>query len=235
MTTAYLIHHQPPTTNHNNLIAGWKKHFWKKNTIFWGLHQGTQVTASPWKLPDARQFMVCDAPGGESQCWKLVGFSWLSEHQKHFFVKKTSWKKRSDLRRSLFLTCTGWFKLTQLDSPSWRSPTNFWVRVMEFHSPRKLQGAGKTIVARNLARKNRCNNRWLPKEHLLAYLKMVGKPLQKWHPKKKNPTPYNIYTFSTGHWVYILPVKRAPAGRVKQLGTFHPMILEKRAAHFVCT
>lgn len=111
----------PPTTNHNLLIAGWKNTF-EKNAIFWGLHQGTQVTASPWKLPDARQFMVCDAPGGESQCQKLVGFCWLSEHQKHFFVKKTSWKKKKRPTQKSFFDMYQMIQaVTQLDSPSWRS------------------------------------------------------------------------------------------------------------------
>lgn len=199
MTTSYLIHHQPPTTNHNLLIAGWKKHVWKKKTPFFEAY----TKAHKWQ----HLLENCPTPGNSWSAMHLVekasAESWLVFAGSPN-TRNVSFCKENSFRRSLFLTCTSWFKPWPNSIPPVGGHfSNFWVRVMEFHSPRKLQGAGKTIVARNLARKNRCNNRWLPKEHLLAYLKMVGKPLQKWHPIKKNPTPYNIYTFSTGHWVYI--------------------------------
>ena len=229
----HFLFDSPPTTNHQPQQPNcWLKKalLKKKHTIFWGLHQGTQVTASPWKLPDARQFMVCDAPGGESQCWKLVGFSWL--YAEVFF-----WHVPDDSSRD------------PTPSPQLEVTTNFWVRVMWPHSPQKGHGLAElaglfglfllqtfyqslsSVLAKGFFLQQLCHHtRFFPGEYTPRRRKnhsctqpgrnngaTTGAPcwtssghIEKcwenpffgWHPDK-NPTPYNIYTFSTGHWVYM--------------------------------
>ena len=172
----HFLFDSPPTTNHQPQQPNcWlKKALLKKNTPFFEAY----TKAHKWQ----HLLENCPTPGN----------SWSAMH----LVEKASAKSWLVIAGSTQKSFFDMYQMMQADPtpfPQLEVTTNFWVRVMEFHSPRKLQGAGKTIVARNLARKNRCNNRWLPKEHLLAYLKMVGKPLQKWHPKKKIQ-PHIIYT-----------------------------------------
>lgn len=105
MTTSYLIHHQPPTTNHNLLIAGWKKHVWKKPPFF-----EAYTKAHKWR----HLLENCPTPGNSWSGMHLVekasAKSWLvfagSPNTRNISFCKENSFRRSDF----FLTCTRWFK-----------------------------------------------------------------------------------------------------------------------------
>lgn len=96
----------------------------------------------------------------------------------------------------LFLLQTFYQSLSSVLAKGFFSSNGF--HHTRFFQESTLQGAGKTIVARHLAIFS-VQQQVLPVEHLLAYRKMVGWHPLGWHPEK-NPTPYSIYTCSTGHW-----------------------------------
>ena len=114
--------------------------------------QGTQVTASPWKLPDAKQFMVCDAPGAMQNFWLVL--SWLSEHQKHpetvFLIQKLPLfeKKCNTFSAELFFGHVVFYFFYHRLFAKFSSVLGGVLQQPVFFSE---QGTGKTIVARNLA------------------------------------------------------------------------------------
>ena len=246
MTTAYLIHHQPPTTNHNLLIAGWKKHVWKNRHF---LRLTPRHTSDGISLKTARRQAI---HGLRCTWWRkpVLKVGWfllaIRTPETFLFVKKIA-----------FAEVFFWHVPVPDDSS--RDPTRFpqlevTIPTFEFGSwnftlPQKGHGLAElaglfglfllqtfyqslsSVVAKGFFLQQLCHHtRFFPGEYTPRRRKnhsctqpgrnngaTTGAPcwtssghIEKcwenpffgWHPDK-NPTPYNIYTFSTGHWVYM--------------------------------
>ena len=246
----HFLFDSPPTTNHQPQQPNcWLKKALLKKTPFFEAY----TKAHKWR----HLLENCPTPGNSWSAMHLVekasAKSWLVLAGSPN-TRNISFCKENSFRKSLFLTCTNtrWFKpWPNSIPPVGGHDSNFWVRLMEFHSPpkrsrtRRIGGSVflvfftnrlslqslSSVLAKGFFLQQLCHHtRFFPGEYTPRRRKnhsctqpgrnngaTTGAPcwtssghIEKcwenpffgWHPDK-NPTPYNIYTFSTGHWVYM--------------------------------